>query len=158
MSLEHYEAKPQGTDTQLKKEEYPLANDYDDDYDDVELNKPVNSATRIKPKPKARADRLKKEDIYPLGNDHDDDILYKPVNYLNTATKIKPVDEQKKSFYGKLFFNKTSKITGKPTEDNVFDRPGLGGKKTKKHKRTKQDKKTKKHKSRKNKTKRRRRF
>jgi len=153
MSLEHYEPKPQGTDTQLKKEEYPLANDYDD----VELNKPVNSATRIKPKPKARADRLKKEDIYPLGNDHDDDILYKPVNYLNTATKIKPV-EQKKSFYGKLFFNKTSKITGKPTEDTVFDRPGLGGKKTKKHKRTKQDKKTKKHKSRKNKTKRRRRF
>jgi hypothetical protein len=157
MSLEHYEPKPQGTDTQLKKEEYPLANDYDDDYDDVELNKPVNSATRIKPKPKARADRLKKEDIYPLGNDHDDDILYKPVNYLNTATKIKPV-EQKKSFYGKLFFNKTSKITGKPTEDTVFDRPGLGGKKTKKHKRTMQDKKTKKHKSRKNKTKRRRRF
>lgn len=152
MDLERYKPKPQGRDTQLKKEEYPLPNDYDD-----ELYKPVNSATRIKPKPKARADRLKKEDIYPLANDHDDDILYKPVNSLNTATKIKPV-EQERSFFGKLFFNKTSKITGKPTENTDFDRPALGGKKTKKHKRTKQDKKTKKHKSRKNKTKCRRRF
>lgn len=107
---------------------------------------------RYKPKPQKRATPLKKEDIYPLANDYDDDELYKTVN---SATKIKPV-EQKRSTFGKLFFNKTSKITGKPTEGTDFDRPVVGGKKTKKHKRTKQDKNTKKHKSRKNRTKRRR--
>jgi len=95
---------------------------------------------RYKPKPQKRATPLKKEDIYPLANDYDDDELYKTVN---SATKIKPV-EQKRSTFGKLFFNKTSKITGKPTEGTDFDRPVVGGKKAKKHK------------SRKNRTKRRR--
>ena len=115
------------------------------------------SLERYKPKPQRRAEPLKTEDIYPLANDYDDDELYKPVNSVNSAIKIKPV-EPKRSFFGKLFFNKTSKITGKPTEYTYFDKSVVGGKKTKKHKRTKQDKKTKKHKSRKNKTKRRRRF
>ena len=109
---------------------------------------------RHKPDPVRRDTPLKKTVVYPLSNDDDDDELNKPVN---SETKIKPV-EQKRPTLGNFFFNKTSKITGKPTEDTDFVRPLHAGKKTKKHKRTKQDKKTKKHKSRKNKTKRRRRF
>ena len=106
--------------------------------EDKELNKPVNLKVNIKP--------ITTQEIE----------LEENLEAMQ-SNKVKP-DQQKRSLFGKLFFNKTAKITGKPTENNDFAGVGLGVKKIKKHKRTKQHKKTKKHKSRKNKTKRRSRF
>ena len=119
--------------------------------EDKELDKPVNLKVNIKPTTTKEIE-LKENLEEMLSNNKD--ILD---SNFNSEIKDKP-EQQKRSLFGKLFFNNTAKITGKPTEDTGFDRVGLGGKKTKQHKRTKQHKKTKKHKSRKNRTKRRRRF
>lgn len=124
--------------------------------EDKELDKPVNLKVNIKPTTTEEIELEENLEEIPSNNKDilDEDILD---SKFNSEIKLKP-DQQKRSLFGKLFFNKTAKITGKPTEDTGFDRVGLGGKKTKQHKRPKQHKKTKKHKSRKNKTKRRRRF
>jgi len=119
--------------------------------EDKILDKPVNLKVNIKP---ITTEEIKLEENLEEILSNNKDILD---SKFNSKIKVKP-EQQKRSSFGKLFFNKTAKITVIPTEDTDFDRVGLGGKKTKKHKRTKQDKKTKKHKSRKNKTKRRRRF
>ena len=94
--------------------------------EDKELNKRVNLKVNIKP---ITNEEIVLEKI-PSNNK---DILY---SNLNSEIKVKP-DQQKRSLFGKLFFNKTAKIACKPTENNDFDKVGIGGKKIKKHKRTK---------------------
>ena len=119
--------------------------------EDKELNKPVNLKVNIKP---ITTQEIELEENLEAMQSNNKDILD---SNFNSEIKDKP-EQQKRSLFGKLFFNNTAKITSKPTENNDFAGVGLGGKKIKKHKRTKQHKKTKKHKSRKNRTKRRRRF